>query len=80
MVTQVKSWGNGQGIRFSKELLDSLGINLNEYLNINIVDGDIVLSKTVKHKTLEERAAAYGGKVGSYDSVSWGEPEGREVW
>ncbi len=28
MQTQVKAWGNGQGIRFSKELLDTLDIHL----------------------------------------------------
>ena len=33
-----------------------------------------------RHKTLEERAAEYDGKLmldGEYD---WGEPVGREVW
>jgi len=80
MVTQVKAWGNGQGIRFSKELLDTLGIRLNEYLNVKVVDGDIVLSKTFKHRTLEERAAEYGGELNLTEELSWGEPVGREVW
>lgn len=80
MLTQVKSWGNGQGIRFSKELLDTLGIRLNEYLNVKIVDGDIVLSKTFKHRTLEERTAEYNGELNLSDEISWGEPVGREAW
>ncbi len=80
MVTQVKAWGNGQGIRFSKELLDSLGIRLNEYLQVNIVNGDIVLSKTFKHKTLEERAEEFDGKLGPYEELDWGDPAGREEW
>ncbi len=80
MVTQVKAWGNGQGIRFSKELLDSLGIRLNEYLQVNIVNGDIVLSKTFKHKTLEERAEEFDGKLGPYEEFDWGDPAGREEW
>ncbi|MCD7717638.1 MAG: AbrB/MazE/SpoVT family DNA-binding domain-containing protein [Lachnospiraceae bacterium] len=80
MVAQVKAWGNSQGIRLSKELLDSLGIYLNEYLDVKVVNGDIVLSKTFRHKTLEERAAEYGGKPGPYEEMSWGEPGGREMW
>ncbi|MCD7954750.1 MAG: AbrB/MazE/SpoVT family DNA-binding domain-containing protein [Lachnospiraceae bacterium] len=80
MVAQVKAWGNSQGIRLSKELLDSLGIYLNEYLDVNVVDGDIVLSKAFRHKTLEERAAEYGGKLGPYEEMLWGEPGGREMW
>ncbi len=80
MVTQVKSWGNGQGIRFSKELLDSLGIHLNEYLQVNVVNGDIILSKTFKHKTLEERAEEFDGNLGPYEEFDWGNPIGREEW
>ncbi len=40
----------------------------------------ITLVKTFRHKTLEERAAEFDGKLmldGEYD---WGEPVGREVW
>ncbi len=80
MITQVKTWGNGQGIRFSKELLDSLDIHVNEYLQVNVVDGDIILSKSFKHKTLEERAAEQGGKLGPYEEFSWGNQVGREEW
>lgn len=80
MVTQIKSWGNGQGIRFSKELLDTIGVRNNDYLEIHIKDGDIILSKTFKHKTLEERAAEYYGKIGPYNEFSWGDAEGREQW
>ncbi len=47
---------------------------------MRVVDGDIVLSKSLKHKTLEERAAAYGGKIGAYEELSWGDPLGREAW
>ncbi len=45
---------------------------------VSVVDGDIVFSKLFKHKTMEERAAAYGGKIGAYEEMSWGEPMERE--
>ena len=35
---------------------------------------------TFKHKTLEERAAEYGGSLGLDGEYDWGEPVGREVW
>ena len=57
MQTQIKEWGNSQGIRLPKELL-----------------------KPFRHKTLEERAAEFDGKLmldGEYD---WGGPAVREVW
>lgn len=80
MRAQVKAWGNGQGVRFSKELLDTIGVHVNEFLDIQIKDGSIILSKTFKHKTLEERTAEFQGKLGPYEEFLWGEAEGREQW
>ena len=64
----------------SKEILKSAGIALNEFLEVSVSNGVITLVKPNRHKTLEERAAEYDGKLmldGEYD---WGEPVGREVW
>lgn len=80
MQAQVKEWGNSQGIRLPKEILRSAGIALNEILDVSVSNGVITLVKPNRHKTLEERAAEYDGKLmldGEYD---WGEPIGREVW
>ena len=80
MQAQVKAWGNSQGIRLPKEIMKSAGIDMNEFLEITASSGVITLTKTVRHKTLEERAMKFDGKLlldGEYD---WGEPVGREVW
>ena len=80
MQAQVKQWGNSQGIRLPKEVLKSAGISVNEVLDVTVSNGVITLEKTMRHKTLEERALEYGGRLmldGEYD---WGEPVGREVW
>ena len=64
MVTQVKTWGNSQGIRLSKELLALAGIKSNDLLDISVIDGNIVLKKIGnRHKTLEERAKGFGGRL-----------------
>lgn len=80
MQAQVKEWGNSQGIRLPKEILKSAGITLNEMLDVTVTDGVITLAKSFRHKTLEERASEYNGRLmldGEYD---FGEPVGREVW
>lgn len=80
MQAQVKEWGNSQGIRLSKEILKSAGIALNEVLDVTVSNGVITLTKSFRHKTLEERAEEFDGKLmldGEYD---WGEPVGREAW
>lgn len=81
MQTQVKPWGNSQGIRLSKELLALAGIKDNDLLEIELIEGGIVLKKAKKeHRTLEERAKEFGGRLGPYEEFDWGDPEGRERW
>ena len=80
MQAKVKEWGNSQAIRLPKEVLRSAGIELNDILDVTVSNGVITLVKPFRHKTLEERAAVFDGKLmldGEYD---WGEPVGREVW
>ena len=62
MQAQVKEWGNGQGVRLSKEILKSAGITLNDILDITVSNGIITLAKPFRHKTLEERAAEFDGR------------------
>ena len=80
MQVQIKPWGNSQGIRFSREFLRSAGFNPDDTLTAEAVDGKIILSRAFAHRSLRERAAAYGGRLNLSDEVEWAEPEGNEVW
>lgn len=80
MQAQVKEWGNSQVIRIPKEILRDAGISINETLDVTVSNGVIMLAKRFKHKTLEERAAEYGGQLNLDGEYDWGEPVGREVW
>ena len=80
MQTEVKVWGNSQGIRIPKEVLKEASLSVGDVLDFKVSKGVIILEKTFRHKSLEERAAEYSGKLmldGEYD---WGEDKGREVW
>lgn len=80
MQAQVKEWGNSQGIRLSKEILSTAGISLDDVLDVTVSNGVITLTKPFRHKTLEERAAEFNGKLMLDEEYDWGEPVGREVW
>ena len=80
MQAQIKSWGNSQAIRLTKELLEIAGMRANEDVNIEASEGQITIRKNFKHKTLEERAAKYDGKLNLSGPQNWGEPIGREMW
>ena len=80
MQAQVREWGNSQGIRLSKEILNSAGIAVNEVLDVAVSNGMITLIKPFRHKTLEERAAEFDGKLMLDGEYNWGDAVGREVW
>lgn len=80
MQVQLKAWGNSQGVRFSREFLASAGIKPDDVLNAEVQDGKIILSKTFQHRTLQERAAAFGGKLNLSEEITCDDPQGNEVW
>lgn len=80
MQAQVKEWGNSQGVRLSKEILKNAGIVLNEVLDVTASEGVIILAKSFRHKTLEERAAEFNGELRLDGEYMWDAPVGREVW
>mgnify|MGYP002595604142 CR=1 FL=1 len=71
MQTQVKAWGNSQGIRLPKDILQEANVEINDML---------MLVKTFRHQKLEERAEKFGGKLNLDGEYEWDKPEGREVW
>lgn len=74
----VRPWGNSQGIRIPKNILEKLDINISDTLQIGIENDAIVLRKAFKHKTFEERVAEFDGAISICD-FDWGEPAGREL-
>lgn len=74
----LKKWGNSQGIRLPKSVLNQLDIHVSDELEMTVVGQSIVLKKAFRHKSFEERLAAYGGKISTCD-FDWGEPKGDEI-
>ena len=60
----IKTWGNSQGIRIPKNILEKLGLHVSDTLQIEVIDDSIVLKKAFKHKTFEERVAEFVIMIG----------------
>ncbi len=48
MQTQVKSWGNSQGVRIPRELLKEADIAIDDMLDVKVSNGVIILTKPFK--------------------------------
>ena len=74
--------GDGETI-VSRQLkmLNEAGIQPDDALTVKTENGRIILYRAIKHKTLEERAAEYGGNLNLDGELDWrGDPVGNEVW
>ena len=80
MLVQIKPWGNSQGVRLPKSLLEACHIRSNDYLEAVITDKGLLLSKTFRHRTLEERAQEYEDQLQHYEEFDWGDPVEKELW
>ena len=72
------AWGNSQGIRIPKSILEKMDLKTSDILEIEVEGGVIILRKPFIHKTFEERLAEFNGEISVCD-FDWGEPVGREI-
>lgn len=89
MFATIQKWGNSQGLRIPKSLLESCGLRENDRVELIQNPDGITIKRTpiTKHKTLEERLVEFYGKpieeierIQDDKEVEWGPASGAEVW
>ena len=88
MFTTIQKWGNSQGLRIPKPMLESVGIRENDRVELIQTADSITLKKAVAlpHKTLEQRLVEFYEKPiedierCQEKEMDWGKAEGREIW
>lgn len=86
--TNIRKWGNSQGIRLSKEIMTQMNLQENDTVGINIYDGKMTIEKINKPKylNLQERLESFYKRpideiyVESTQEVDVGDPVGNEQW
>ncbi|MEE5992048.1 MAG: AbrB/MazE/SpoVT family DNA-binding domain-containing protein [Oscillospiraceae bacterium] len=80
MTTSIQKWGNSQGLRIPKILLDTLNWTEGQQIEIILKEDEIVLkSAKEKKKSIQELFEDYHDEYQAAE-IDWGEPEGNEVW
>jgi antitoxin MazE len=82
MVTKIQKWGNSQGLRLSKQVLEDARLAVGDDVDVSARDGVIFIAPTRRvrgKRNLQELVSRIpkGYKVKETD---WGEPVGRETW
>lgn len=82
LTTSISKWGNGQGIRIPKNVLEFLKWNENEKVEIITEDNGIKIKKIVspeKRKNIYELFENFEG-IYKKEEIDWGGPQGKEIW
>jgi antitoxin MazE len=82
MVTKVQRWGNSQGLRLTKQVLQDAGISVGDDVDVAVRDGVIVISpvRRVRGKRSLDELVSRIPKDYNGSEMEWGEPVGREAW
>ena len=80
MTVKIQKWGNSQGIRIPKNVLDEIGWKDNEELDIKVSNGKLIIERAniFKRKNIYE---LFAGNESEYESIEidWGYSSGKEI-
>jgi antitoxin MazE len=80
MVSKVKRWGNSQGLRLSKQLLDLADIAVGDDVQIIASEHQIVVKKATRPKYDLRELVTRIPKSYKAKEINFGHPVGREEW
>ncbi len=82
MLTKLQKWGNSQGIRFPKAILEEARINVGDELDIFVRKGKIIVEPVTRVRgryDLKDLVSAMPKKY-QPEELDSGAPVGKEVW
>ena len=82
MITKVQKWGNSQGLRLTKQVLEDAGILIGDDVDVTARDGVIVIApvRRVRGKRSLQEVVSRIPENYKGSEMEWGKPVGREAW
>ncbi len=82
MVTKVQKWGNSQGLRLAKQVLEDARISVGDDVDVTARDGVIVIApvRRIRGKQSLQELVSRIPKNHKTGEIDWGKPVGRETW
>ena len=82
MVGRIQKWGNSQGLRLPKHVLDAAGISVGEDVEVTSNPGEICITKKRRVRGTVDLQRLVDSLPDDYKSeeVDWGGPQGQEAW
>ena len=82
MVTKIQKWGNSQGLRLARQILEDAGISVGDDVKVAVREGVIVIApvRHIRGRQSLQELVAHIPKHYKPEETDWGKPVGNEVW
>jgi antitoxin MazE len=82
MVTRIQKWGNSQGLRLAKQVLEDAHMSVGEDVDVTAQDGLIVIApaRRIRGKQSLQELVSRIPKHYKVEEMDWRGPVGKEVW
>ena len=82
MLTKVQKWGNSQGLRFTKHILNEAQIDVGDEVEVTVQDGAIIVKPAASTRGKYNLKELVPRMPNDYQPAEedWGTPAGKEVW
>ena len=82
MLTKIQKWGNSQGLRFPKTILEAVDMQIGDEVNISVQAGKIIVEPVNRvhgRYDIKELTAQMPDDY-QVEEIDWGTPVGKEMW
>ena len=82
MLTKVQRWGNSQGLRFTKAILEEARIDVGDRVNVTVREGRIIVEPLTTTRGKHDLKTLVSAMSEGYraEEEDWGPPAGKEAW
>ena len=82
MQTKIQKWGNSQGLRLAKNVLEDAHLGVGDEVDVSVRDGIIVVGpiRKIRGRYRIEHLVAQIPEDYHATEVDWGQPVGKEAW
>ena len=82
MLGKIQKWGNGQGLRFTKALLQEAQLNVGDEVSVSVQRGQIIIESVTRVRRRYDLRELISKMPQEYqiEELNWGESVGKEEW
>ncbi len=82
MMARIQKWGNSQGIRFSKEVMERAAVAVGDEVEVSVRRGEIIVKPARRIRGRYRLKDLLARMPADYAPAEddWGKPMGKEAW